>query len=437
MSTLVHGVAVGLIWYAMVQAPQIKDPTLNTRYAVRHLELHMKEPTTPRVDDKGKADGGASEAGSRPAGGGAAAWEIPQFAAALQTLVQPDLPQNLALKEKIPIPAVVIWTPKKVATKKIVPPLPEKLTAAKVRAALDEPNAEVELANQSMASTNSTAALEWLKPGTTSPVTMEGPEPLEMAPAMASESSELPTPVATLSLSDLRMKQGTVTLPPANQTRPNVLSASKAPSLAGKGSNAEGDGPGNGDDAGTTGTIAEGKAEGADAALKEGASKEMDAGNNAGSDHLTFPKNGHYGVVVVGSSLDDEYPELLRIWGARIAYTVYLQVGSSKNWILQYSLPGDHDDGGKERAAVLDAPWPYDVTRPHLIPALLNADAMVLHGMVSREGRFERLSIVYPARAPQGTLVLESLAKWKFRPANLNGKDTAVEVVLVIPNEVD
>ncbi len=436
MSILVHGLAVSLISYALMHAPQISDPTLNKRYAVRHLELHAKEPATPQAG--GKADGGASETESQPAGGAAAALETPQFAAALQTLVQPDLPQDLALKEKIPIPAVVIWTPKKVETKRIVPPLPQKPAVAKVRAALDEPNTELQLANQSMASTDSAESLALLTPGTTSPVTIDGPEPLEMAPAMASESTELPTPVATLSLSDLRMKQGTVTLPPANQTLPNPLTASKTPGLAAKGSQAGDDEPGS-----SGGQVAEAKAmderakakaEGVEATPKAGTSKETGAGNNAGADHLTFPKNGQYGVVVVGSSLEDEYPELLRIWGGRIAYTVYLQVGRSKNWILQYSLPRDQDDGS---AAALDAPWPYDVVRPHLIPALLNADAMVLHGMVNREGRFEQLSIVYPARVPQGTLVLGSLAQWKFRPASLNGKDTAVEVVLVIPNEVD
>jgi hypothetical protein len=436
VSILLHGVAVSLMSYALMHAPQISDPTLNKRYAVRHLELHVKEPATPQAG--GKADGGAGEAESQPAGGAAAAWETPQFAAALQTLVQPDLPQDLALKEKIPIPAVVIWTPKKVATKKIVPPLPQQPAVAKVRAALDEPNAELQLANQSMASTDSAESLALLTPGTTSPVTIDGPEPLQMAPAMASESTELPTPVATLSLSDLRMKQGTVTLPPANQTLPNPLNASKAPSLAAKGSRTGADGPGSGS---ADGAGAKAKGERAEAAAGDGgtasktdAANEKDSGNNAGADHLTFPKNGQYGVVVVGSSLEDEYPELLRIWGGRIAYTVYLQVGRSKNWILQYSLPRDQDDGS---GATLDAPWPYDVTRPHLIPALLNADAMVLHGMVTREGRFERLSIVYPARAPQGTLVLESLAQWKFRPASWKGKDTAVEVVLVIPNEAD
>lgn len=424
--------------YAVMHAPQIKDPALNTRYAVRHLELHVKKPATAKAGDNGKAGGGASAAENQPEGGGAAPWETPQFAAALQTLVQPDLPQNLALKQKLPIPTVVIWTPKKAATRKIVPPLPEKPAVAKVRAALDEPNAELELASQSMASTDKAAALELLTPGTTSPVTIDGPEPLEMAPAMASESMELPTPVATLSLSDLRMKQGTVTLPPANETLPNKLNASKVPSLTARGSQTGADGAGSGSADGARAKAmneqAEVKAQSGAAASKTDAGNEADSGNNAGSDHLTFPKNGRYGVVVVGSSLEDEYPELLRIWGGRIAYTVYLQVGQSKNWILQYSLPRDQDDGG---GAALDAPWPYDIVRPHLIPALLNADAMVLHGTVNRAGRFERLSIVYPAQVPQGTLVLESLAQWKFRPANRNGKDTAVEVVLVIPNEAD
>jgi len=54
---------------------------------------------------------------------------------------------------------------------------------------------------------------------------------------------------------------------------------------------------------------------------------------------ITLPKDGKFGVVVVGSSLAEEFPETVHLWTGRMAYTVYLRVGVGKNWILQYSLP--------------------------------------------------------------------------------------------------
>ena len=45
------------------------------------------------------------------------------------------------------------------------------------------------------------------------------------------------------------------------------------------------------------------------------------------------------------------------------------------------------------------------------------------------------LVVVYPPAFPQSDFVLQSLAQWQFRPAELNGKPARVEVLLVIPDE--
>lgn len=431
-----HGLLVAAVVYTLAHAPQIRDPLLSKRYAVHQVEFHLKDPAAQAAAGRRDQSPHGADA-EKQAAGATEPWEIPQLEAALQTLVQPDLPPNLKLKEKIPIPAVAIWTPKKAPVKKVVPPRPQMPATAKTQPSLTEPNQELTLSDLSLAATDAPMTLNALLPGTTSPVIVEGPEPLQMAPAIPSESSNEPTPAAALSLSDLRMKEGMATLPPVNQTRPNPLQkiAAQGPieSDAGKGAGPGKEGAGSASDGGGS-AAAKGAQTEAKSGSAAGITGESGAKGAAETDHLTFPKDGQYGVVVVGSSLEDEYPDLLRIWGGRIAYTVYLQVGPTKNWILQYSLPAE-EAGATDSSAVLEAPWPYDVVRPRLIPALLNADSMVLHGWVNREGRFERLSLVYPPETPQKTLVLESLAQWKFRPAMQNGQPAAVEVVLVIPNE--
>jgi hypothetical protein len=448
-SILVHGAVVSLLFYGLIHTPQISDPARPERYTMRRIELHAKEPAVPPSRaNPGRRQSAQSRAAalqpdSQLAERPSASWQIPQFAAAPQTLVQPDLPPNLALAKETPIPTVVIWTPNHDPVKTIVPPLPQKAAGADVKPSLDAPNDELNLADLSVASASLAEALLSLVPSTTSPVSIQEPDSLQMAPAMTSESSAQPTPAAAMSLSDLHMPQGTVTLPPANETAPNTSPTTPA--------------PGRPVDSSQTGVEYHNSRSGDVAAAESAGDQLAVAVNPAGADvpseshskttpeagrrdrfavnHITLPKSGQFGVVVLGSSLDEQYPELLQIWGDRIAYTVYLQIGQSRNWTLQYSLPRGAETAMEASVTPLEALWPYEIVRPHVIPALLDADAMVLHGLVNRAGRFESLAIVYLARPPQGTLVLNSLAQWQFRPAAQNGIATAVEVVLVIPNE--
>jgi hypothetical protein len=440
-SMLVHGGMVGVLCYGMLHAPLITDPALSMRFDVRRVELHLREQhaSQPGGGAMAQAVARALHPESRPAEGQPASWRIPQMAAASQTLVQPDLPRNLALSQETPIPTVVMWTPKKAQVKLIVPPLPQKAASADVEPSLDAPNEALTLADVSVAASDMVVTLPQLAASTTSPVKTDKPDAVQMAPVISSEPAAQPTAATALSLSDLRMAQGTVTLPPANETAPGAPITTPEPGLsAGTAQHGDYDRAG---ESGVVKTMV--SASGAAAANGEALGIEAGSGTGAGAgdqptgDHFTLPKNGRFGVVVVGSSVDEEYPDLMQIWGGRVAYTVYLQVGRSKNWILQYSLPRSANIATEGGEAPLEAPWPYDIVTPHLIPVLLNADAMVLHGRVNSAGRFESLAIVYPARVPQGTLVLNSLAKWQFRPAKKDGNATAVEIVLVIPNEAE
>ncbi len=81
-----------------------------------------------------------------------------------------------------------------------------------------------------------------------------------------------------------------------------------------------------------------------------------------------------------------------------MTYTVYLHIGTAKNWILQYSLPRSKE---ATSPAIFvgrpEAPWPYDMTRPS-IDADVNADAIMVHGFVNALGRFEQLAINFPTQ---------------------------------------
>jgi hypothetical protein len=154
-------------------------------------------------------------------------------------------------------------------------------------------------------------------------------------------------------------------------------------------------------------------------------------------EHITRPKDGKFGVVVVDSAASDEYLEAKQIWNGRVNYTAFLHVGLTKNWVLQYSplRSADAAAGGYEQR--IEAPWPYDIFRPDLIYTELDADGLVIHGVLNENGHFESLAVTSPAQYAHANLVLSALEQWQFRPARQNGKETAVEVVLIVPNQLD
>lgn len=141
--------------------------------------------------------------------------------------------------------------------------------------------------------------------------------------------------------------------------------------------------------------------------------------------------------MVVGNSLEEEFPEMGGVWSGRLAYTVYLHVGLSRSWILQYALPRSADAADAGTVAHLEAPWPYTIVRPNLAPEAIDADALMVHGFVNQAGNFETLSIVFPQSFPQAQFVLDALQKWQFRPATEDGQVSRVEVLLIIPEDLD
>ena len=175
--------------------------------------------------------------------------------------------------------------------------------------------------------------------------------------------------------------------------------------------------------------------------LKPGPGQGEQAGAGAGDRpaaiHIKLPQAGQFGSVVVGSSMEEKFPEVAGVWNGRMAYTVYLHVGTAKSWILQYSLPRDADASEGGNVTRLEAPWPFNIVRPNLSPDSINSDAVLVHGFVNQQGRFESLAIAFPPEFPLAQFVLDSLNQWQFRPAARNGQTERVEVLLIIPEERD
>ncbi len=420
-SILVHGAVIGLVTLGILSAPKIKAPTHAERYALRHLDLRTLEPPmrpsdAPRIEyPRSQTWARAAASGGRLAARPPVLRLIAKAAPGPQTLLQPDIPMPVALPAEVPVPTVVLWQGKSTSAKTLIAPLQEKPPVANIAPSAQLPIPEQNLADISLAASNLPAPTQMLHPSTTSLVAARGPQPTPPAAITTAAGSAQSTPAAVISLSDLKMANGSITLPPVNETASSASSGVPAPQQDKAPAQ-----PGNGNPAGA-------------------ANGQADLGQDdpPSITRIAVPRDGQFGAVVVGSSLAEKFPETAQFWSARLAYTVYLHVGLAKSWILQYSLPRGDEAAQAGVIARLEAPWPYNIVRPNVPPGVIDADALMVHGFVNQAGRFEALAIAFPPQFEQTRFVLDSLAQWQFRPATQNGQNVKVEVLLIIPEELE
>jgi len=450
-SIFLHLLGVSLLSFGFIYTPHLDTRKIADRYTVRSIDLetpeqqkrrearrNVKYPRT-KVEDKPALHGG------KPNTPLPSLRRVAQAQKGPQTLVQPNLPTQFTLVQEVPLPSMVIWSPEQQPVKTIVAPQPEKATAAEIRPAPDPPNEQVNLADISIATVPVPTPKLRTLPTTTSPVAVQAPEKVQMAPATVSQKAAQATPAAVMSLSDLLMMQGTVVLPPVNET-----AANDSPGLLAQGKESDSVAPGTTNQPGNGGSTpgpaagvdppgkldATAKADGPDASV----ASQKDAGSallqQPSATQITLPKDGQFGAVVVGASLQDEFPEMAAVWGGRLAYTVYLHVGLARSWILQYSMPRNDEAARAGNIERLEAPWPYNIVRPNLPHDSSDLNTLMIHGFINQTGRFETLGMVFPPQFPLASFVLTALQNWQFRPAIQNGQSARVEVLLIIPAEM-
>lgn len=451
VSILLHSMAAAVVWFSLMYTPPSARVSTE-RFPVRQLDL--RTPDQEKLAAKGgiaypgpRSGASALVSQSKPALHAPAMRPTVQIKPGPQTLVQADLPTQATLPQAIPLPQFMIWSPSSTPVKNVVAPLPDKPTGADVTPSLEKPNQETNLADVNIASSNVPSPKSHVTPGATSPVVVHLPQQAQLPPTTATQPSAQPTPAAILSATDLRLKEGTAVLPPVNE-----IAASNAQ---------EGTSPGQGQSsapasretlAAHSGGAGAGQAQaakksdsGAGAAVgkpnaptsAQGADSGSSPSSQPSTTPIALPKDGRFGAVVVGEALANQFPEAAGVWSGRIAYTAYLHVGLAKSWILQYSLPLTDEAAAGGSVARLDAPWPYNIVRPNLAPGSVDADAIMVHGFVNPSGRFETLNVVFPQAFPRAQFVLDTLGQWQFRPAMQDGHSVKVEVLLIIPEDLE
>jgi hypothetical protein len=443
------------------EEPNIHAPVLKA--TVRPDQLPDSRPTAPAPDSHLAAPGGSPEVAAAPR----TPLNFISQKQAIQTLIQPDAPTDPTIPQA-PLPQVFVWSARDIPVKNIVQPTPQTTAAVKVQPSPEPPNQETHVADIKISSTPYETKAPLPAPSKTSPITVPATQQAQQMPETASKNAGKATPAGVMSASTIQLQEGTAVLPMINEVAPapfaGALSAGQPKNLSQTGQGKM-DGKENGAGAGQTagnqtgnataggGSGAPGGANGQGGANGPGgANGQAGQGGSSGQGgleasvttgasqptvvHITLPKDGNFGMVVVGSSLAEDYPETVHLWSGRLAYTVYLRVGVAKNWIMQYSIPRAQEVASGGSAGRPDAPWPYDITRPSIDPDA-NTDAIMIHGFVNTSGRFEQLAVIFPTALAEAKFLLHALQQWQFRPSMQSGKPAVVEVLLIIPAETE
>jgi len=461
VSVLVHILVVGVVVYGFLFAPRINMRSAADRYTLRQVDITLPDPVRRQNSaNSGMYPGQNSTAHTTsahdlPAAPTSSPLQVPKLHLADRTIVQPDIPPN-QLITRAKLPSLLLWSAQRPKLQLITPPQPQKLAINNTRPVLTRPTPETHVSDVPITSTPFSTSMPMPAPSSSTPVVVSGATVSDLLPETASKSSIQPSSAAMLSISEEEMAKGTIALPAVNQTGPGNESGAMRPGKAGNSSQA-GTGDPNSNGAAKGVQLSQGAAGNSPgpAGTRNGASagnggNSGNASGNSGSGNggggqgseptftrITLPQNGQYGVVVVGSSMADEFPETSRLWGGRLVYSVYLHVGLARSWILQYSLPSKTEAASAGNVNHIEAPWPTYIVRPSDTPTNVNADALMVHGFVDETGHFESLALVFPPEFTQTRLLLQALQQWKFRPAKHNGQIARVEVLLIIPEDAD
>lgn len=437
VSMLVHVTVIVLVFLGIFSAPKIKSPAFAERYAIRHLDLETLYPEVQRAAASAVDAERPHPKMHTPPSGGVEQEQKPvlrqvvQAPLARQTLLQTDLAKPLALSIEVQAPTILISNVSKIQSKTLVAPLPQSPPVTLAKPVIQRQNNAQRLADISIPASELAFSRHPLLPSTTSPLVVSGPKPTPPSSMTTAAGGAQSTSAQIVSLSETQMAKGHVALPPVNHSS---ASNSQGVLAAGKPTDQH---AGHGNPSGTGGEASSkqgsGNASGSRNSAENGQGAGVALSTPPGTTRITRQKEGQFGAVVVGSTLQDRYPEIADVWNGRLAYTVYLPVGLSKSWVLQYSLSRAENAAASGNINHIDAPWPYSIVRPNIEPGAINADALMIHGFVNQVGRFEALAVAFPPEFAQTQFVLNALAQWQFRPATQNGQNVKVEVLLIIP----
>jgi hypothetical protein len=156
----------------------------------------------------------------------------------------------------------------------------------------------------------------------------------------------------------------------------------------------------------------------------------------------TSPRQGSYGITIVANGASGGGFKDFGVFRNEAAYTVYIDMSEAgtngPNWTLQYALdshPTPNAIALRSHSLLLP---PFATTRlvPHFSAdaAMRNLGSLiVVFGVINSHGNFEGLRILQSPDASFNKALLDSLERWVFRPAEVEGNPVSVKILLGVP----
>jgi hypothetical protein len=160
----------------------------------------------------------------------------------------------------------------------------------------------------------------------------------------------------------------------------------------------------------------------------------------AGAMIVVPPMNGTFDAVVVQSSALDQFPDAKHLLKGRPIYTVYIPLGTAKDWAMSFCVLGERAAAEPNGPVVnlaasgpaVKPPYPLQMLRPAIsIPSYQRY--VLIYGVIGNRGEVNELRVVQPSRLQASAVLIDTLSQWTFRPATVDGVPVPVEFVLAIP----
>jgi len=166
---------------------------------------------------------------------------------------------------------------------------------------------------------------------------------------------------------------------------------------------------------------------------------------------IVHPSNGLHEFTIVQSGVDHILPAVRGLLEGDPVYTVYLNVGWTKEWIMHFCVPREGPPPPRQVGGVISLSSPPALKPPFplitLAPQQKVAAAVVapvgvfvakkkpilIHGYLEGKGTFSKMKMHENDESGLGDKVLSALDDWQLRPATRGGSPVRIQVILVIP----
>jgi len=171
------------------------------------------------------------------------------------------------------------------------------------------------------------------------------------------------------------------------------------------------------------------------------------SGRGSGREPAAAKPQTSYGMTIVASGASGGGFKDYGVFKDGVSYTVYLDMADAglhgPNWTMQYGLdlrPSADPNDPPQAHGFLQPPYAISKSIPHFSAEAARRSrggTIVVFGVINPKGKWEGLRIMQSPDPGVNQIVLNALANWTFKPAEMDGAPVPVKCLLgVVVNSV-